>query len=63
MPAIHPMMNAAIVSNPDRGYPFIFARVYIARVKTKAATEPDSMAFGRATVLPVTSLTFSMVGL
>ena len=57
------MVNAAIVSNPDRGYPFIFARVYIARVKTKAATEPDSMAFGRATVLPVTSLTLSMVGL
>ena len=35
----------------------------MARVSTKAAMAPESSALGRATVLPVTSLAFSMAGI
>ena len=52
-----------MVSVPDSEYPKCLATKYIPAVRIKAAADPDSMALGRATVLPITSLLFSTAGL
>ena len=48
---------------PDKEYPKCLAIKYIAAVSINAVTDPDKIALGRATVLPTTSLLFSMAGL
>ena len=55
------MEKESIVSKPDSLYPIVFAIKYARSVKMNAKIDPYSIEFGRATVLPTSSLVFSIV--